>query len=810
MMLTDNKMPPRQHKDQYRTLIECTFEAIVVHRDERLIYVNPAAIRMLGAQSAKDLIGKPLLDLVHPDFQQITLERMHSLATQDSAAPMMEKKFVRLDGSTIDVEVQSTPISYAGASAIQVTLRDITERKQAEQKLYLAASVFTHAREGIMITAMDGMILDVNEAFVQITGYSRAEVLGQNPRLLRSGRHSADYYAAMWQALREQGHWQGEIWNRRKNGEEFAALQTMSAVRDAQGNTLQYVALFSDITPLKAQQQQLEQVAHFDALTHLPNRILLADRLHQAMSQAQRRGQRLAVVFIDLDGFKTINDQHGHDAGDHLLIALSMSMKQALREGDTLARLGGDEFVAVLLEVADVATSVPMLERLLAAAAQPVAFAGAKLQLSASLGVTFFPQPEATEADQLLRQADQAMYQAKLAGKNRYQFFDAELDRTVRDHYESVERIRRALAEKEFVLLYQPKVNMRSGKVVGAETLIRWQHPQRGLLAPSVFLPVIENHPLAVEVGEWVLQSALDQMTLWQAQGLDIAVSVNVGARQLQEPDFAQRLHQLLAAHPQVKPSQLQLEVLETHSLQDMTAVSRALAACRDLGVSFALDDFGTGPSSLTYLKRLPVALLKIDQSFVHDMLDGPDDLAILESVIGLANAFRRQIIAEGVETAEHGAMLLQLGCELAQGYGIAHPMPAEEFPAWSAAWRTDPSWGNRPAVSRDDFALLYASVEHRAWIAGVDDYLKGRRDAAPVLDEQRCHFGLWLQGEGLRRHGGQPSFATAATVHRRTHELASQLCTLKAGGRSEAALAGVGQLFDLRNTLFEQLKVLV
>ena len=571
------------------------------------------------------------------------------------------------------------------------------ERKAAQEKLQLAAGVFTHALEGILITTPDGTIVDVNEAFVRITGYSREDAIGQSPRILKSGRQEMVFYESMWRDLTEQGHWSGEVWNRRKNGEVYAELLTISAVRNGQGNTQQYVALFSDITAMKAHQSQLEHIAHFDALTNLPNRLLLADRLQQAMAQAQRRAKQVAVAYLDLDGFKNVNDLHGHDVGDQLLVTLATAMKATLREGDTLARLGGDEFVAVLIDLDSIESCAPMLVRLLEAAATPVSMGALMLQGSASIGVTFYPQTHDIASDQLLRQADQAMYQAKLAGKNRYHFFDAEQDSSVRVHHESLERIRLALENREFVLYYQPKVNMHSGQVIGAEALIRWQHPEKGLLAPAAFLPVIEDHPLAVAVGEWVIETALIQMELWLAAGLDIPVSVNIGARQLQQSDFVQRLQTMLNRHPQVQPGCIELEVLETSALQDMAQVSQTIDACAHMGVRFALDDFGTGYSSLTYLKRLRVALLKIDQSFVRDMLDDPDDLAILQGVIGLATAFKRHVIAEGVETVAHGTALLQLGCELAQGYGIARPMPAEQLPAWVATWQPDAAWSALP-----------------------------------------------------------------------------------------------------------------
>ena len=544
-----------------------------------------------------------------------------------------------------------------------------------------------NAREGMLFVAPDGRVIDVNQAFCGITGYSRAEVIGQHASMLRSTRQPPEFYADLAQELQAQGHWEGELWNRRKNGEEYRERLSIHAIRNEAGEIEQFLALFSDITLLRQREHELENLAHFDALTHLPNRVLLGDRLQQAMLQMPRHGQHLAVVFLDLDGFKAVNDSHGHDAGDYLLVALGARMKRTLREGDTLARLGGDEFVVVLPDLAAIEDSYPILQRLLQAVAQGVAFDGAELQVSASLGVTFYPQSEEVDADQLLRQADQAMYQAKLSGKNRYHCFDAELDRNLRGHHERLDRLRRALRDGELVLHYQPKVNMRTGEMIGAEALIRWQHPDGGLLPPAAFLPLIEHHPLSIEIGEWVLEAALSQIECWQSQGLHIPLSINIDAYQLEHPQFVTRLRAALARHPAVPPGDLQLEVLETSALADLAVVSSIIDDCQKLGVNFALDDFGTGYSSLTYLKRLPVSRLKLDQSFVCDTLGHPDDLAILRGVLGLAEVLHRQIIAEGVETLEQRETLLEMGCDLAQGYGIARPMPAEELPGWVDQW---------------------------------------------------------------------------------------------------------------------------
>ncbi len=687
--------------------------------------------------------------------------------------------------------------------------RFIVEREQSEKGLQLAASVFSHAREGIMITDTDGTIIKVNDAFSRITGFDGEEVVGKTPGVLGSGRESASFYANLWRELKANGHWSGEVWNRRKSGELFCVMQTISTVRNGQGDPSQYVSLFSDITAIKEHEKQLEHIAYHDMLTSLPNRALLADRLKQAMLHAERRGQILAVAYIDLDGFKAINDTYGHMIGDRLLIVLSDFMKRTLGESDTLARLGGDEFVAVLVDLPDETACLSMLNRLLAIARQPAPVGDLLLQASASIGATFFPQSEPVDADQLLRQADQAMYQAKLTGKNSYHVFDAEQDRNVRSNHESLVDIQRALGANEFVLRYQPKVNMRTGAVVGVEALIRWQHPARGLLPPAGFLPVIEDHPLAIDIGEWVINTALTQMETWSRSGLDLKVSVNVGARQLLHGNFVSQLGAILAAHPSIPPGRLAIEILETSALEDLEKASGVIERCREKGIAISLDDFGTGYSSLTYLKRLSVDQLKIDRTFVRDMLDDPDDLSILGGVLGLATAFRREVIAEGVETVEHGTMLLQLGCELAQGFGIARQMPADDIPAWVNCWRQDAAWSSLPAVSHDDLPILFAVVEHRAWLIALESFLKGNRKSLPLVHQQ-CRLDVWLAQKGPAHHERKLALNSVAALHRQIHALADELSTLNAQGKNADALARLDELHRMRDHFIQQLHSMV
>jgi diguanylate cyclase (GGDEF)-like protein/PAS domain S-box-containing protein len=598
---------------------------------------------------------------------------------------------VRVNQTTRWLNIEAN-LGITGTDCL-AALIDITEKKQAENEQKLAASVFTYAREGITIIDNENIIIDVNDSFTRITGYSREEAIGQTPHFLQSSKETPEFFPNIYQALQKDGNWSGEIWSRRKSGEEYAEMTTISAVCNEHGLATHYIALANDITPMKEHQTQLERVAHYDILTNLPNRVLLADRLSQAMLQCNRHKHLLAVVFLDLDGFKAVNDMHGHNMGDELLIALSVRMKEALREGDSLARIGGDEFVAVLIDLDKAKDCEPVLERLLLAASEPITVNDVIFHLSASIGVTIYPQDNAN-ADQLVRHADQAMYVAKGSGKNCYHLFDTAQDDAVKMHQESIEAIRYALDHHQFVLHYQPKVNIKTGIVTGVEALIRWQHPKRGLLNPIDFLPIIENNPMNIEVGEWVIDTALTQMSQWQKMGLKLLnISVNIAAVQLQQPSFTQTLTSLLAAHPDVEPHYLELEVLETSALDDIHHISSIMNDCIALGVRFALDDFGTGYSSLTYLRRLPASMIKIDQSFIQDMLIDVEDLAIVESVIALAKSFKRGVIAEGVESVEHCKAILKLGCDLAQGNGIAKPMPASDIPAWVNLWEPDMSW---------------------------------------------------------------------------------------------------------------------
>ncbi len=572
-------------------------------------------------------------------------------------------------------------------------INEIQKRRQKEEKLQLAASVFTHAREGIFITDSNNTIIKVNDTFSLITGYSKKEIIGKKPSILHSKRQTKIFYTQMWQSLEKHGFWSGEIWNRRKNGEIYPEMLTISVVYAHTGEVKNYVALFSDITTTKLHQKQLEHIAHYDALTNLPNRMFLAKRLSQALNHAQKNSLSVAVAFIDIDGFKEVNDLYGHNIGDKLLIKLSIQMQQTLRKNDIIARIGGDEFVVVLTDLDTIQNAYHVLNRLLLAIAKPIFIDNLTLKITASIGLSISDTQNNQDGDQLIRQADQAMYQAKQLGKNQYYVFDIEKDSAIYLQHANVEEIRKAIKNQEFVLYYQPKIDMLTAKVIGVEALIRWNHPLRGLIYPKDFLPIIENDVLSIALGEWVIDTALSQIEIWQSMGLSLSISVNINAIQLQQKEFVSQLEELLAKHPTVEADFLELEILETSAIEDIVQVSNIMNRCLALGVKFALDDFGTGYSSLSYLKRLPAKMIKIDQVFIRDMLDDCDDLAIVKGIIGLSKAFDRNVIAEGVESIEHGKALIEIGCTLAQGYGISKAIKASEIPQWIISWKSNSKW---------------------------------------------------------------------------------------------------------------------
>ncbi|HNM76597.1 MAG: EAL domain-containing protein [Candidatus Accumulibacter phosphatis] len=697
---------------------------------------------------------------------------------------------------------------------LQVQLA-VREKANAE---YVSALRFSDALMNAMPIAVffkdrEGRYLGCNSTFSDIMGVSNEEIRGKTVFELWPSAMAEIYHRKDLELMKNPASQRYEFEVKDRFGKIRPVIYAKDVFRDDRDEVAGIIGAFIDISKEKQQQAQLEQAAHYDALTGVPNRVLLADRMRQALAQIQRGGGLMAVCYLDLDNFKPVNDSYGHEIGDRLLAEVAERLRDCLRGGDTVARLGGDEFVLLLLGLTCRDECETTMMRVLESLKTPFALLGTSVLITASVGVSLYPDDD-SDADTLLRHADQAMYLAKQLGRNRMQIFDHEENRRARHQRETVERARIALERGEFVLHYQPKVDMRRNSITGVEALIRWAHPDRGLLPPIEFLPWIEDDDFIAELGDWVIGEATRQTGEWHALGLNIPVSVNVAARHIQRPDFVERLGSHLAAHPELPHGVLRVEILESAALDDISSVSRVIEACHALGVGVELDDFGTGYSSLTYLRRLPVDALKIDQSFIRDMLEDREDLAIVEGVIGLADAFKMDVIAEGVETVEHGVMLMSLRCDLAQGYGIARPMPGAAVAEWAAGHRPHPSWQlwASKCLEHEHLPLMLAQYDHIKWVQRVIEDLE-KPGVAPSGEEltnpHQCRFGHWYDRDGHRSFGHLSEFREIAPIHRRVHEIGAEVLACRRGGDPSRAKELCQELLVLKNQMLDKLAAL-
>jgi diguanylate cyclase (GGDEF)-like protein/PAS domain S-box-containing protein len=666
---------------RHQALMNSALEGIhIMDMDGNIVEANDTFCRMLGYSQA-EMARLNVADWDAQWSREELMVRFRKLVYLDGA--LFETRHRRRDGSLIEVEVSTTGAEIDGQYYLYASSRDITERKRADDALRIAAVTFD-TQEAIMITAPDASILRVNQAFQDITGYSAAEVIGQNPRIFRSGRHDAAFYQAMWSTLLDTGKWSGEVLDRRKDGAIYPKLLTITAVYNRQKQVTHYVAIFRDISNLKQSEQEIHQLAFYDALTGLPNRRLLLDRLQQAMALGTRTGGYGALLFLDLDHFKTVNDTRGHAAGDELLVAVAHRLQACVREGDSVARMGGDEFVVVLENLSSIENEAAALtesiaEKILMELDRPYALAAFECISTASIGVSLFRGHQESAAD-LLQHTDVAMYQAKAGGRNAIRFFDPHMQ-TVLEARASLEAdLRQALDRQMFSLHYQIQVD-RLRRPLGAEVLLRWKHPRRGLVFPNEFIPLAEETGLIVPIGLWVLQIACMQLRKWQGDPLTrgLTLAVNVSAKQFRQADFVAQLRRVLQESG-AKPTHLKLELTESTVLENVADTIAKMHEIKTLGISFSMDDFGTGYSSLQYLKRLPLDQIKIDRSFVRDIATDPNDAAIVQTIIAMTEILGFEVIAEGVETEAQREFLDLRGCPAFQGYLFGKPVPLAEF----------------------------------------------------------------------------------------------------------------------------------
>ncbi|MDD2272830.1 MAG: EAL domain-containing protein [Desulfuromonadaceae bacterium] len=678
------EMALSESENRYHAYVDQAADALFVNDfSGKLIDFNRQACASLG-YSREELLHMSVFDV------ETGLDLAQAQAVWSRILP--NERFTlfglhrRKDGTTFPVEVQLCCFDKIGERLYIGLVRDVTERVQAEEQLRIAATAF-ESQEGMIVTDANGLILKVNRAFTEISGYSGEEVVGHNPRILKSGRHNNDFYREMWQSINRTGGWQGEIWDRRKNGEEYPKWLTISAVKDKDGNVTNYIGAHYDITERKKAEERINELAFFDQLTGLPNRTLLRDRLRQIMTISSRKGGYGALLFIDLDNFKTLNDTLGHDMGDLLLIQVAQRLGASVRAGDTVARLGGDEFVVLLANLSidqrSAASQTEAVgEKILETLNHPYQLKDVVYHNTPSIGATLFGDHQ-DEIDALLRQADIAMYRSKDAGRNTMRFFDSNMETIVMERAALEKDLRVAVKEGQFLLYYQAQV--AGGQLTGAEVLVRWQHPQRGMVSPAEFIPLAEETRLILPLGHWVLETACTQLAIWASQPemSHLTVAVNVSAHQFHQADFVDQVLAVLQSTG-ANPQRLKLELTESMLVSNVNLIIEKMFALKGKGVGFSLDDFGTGYSSLSYLKRLPLDQLKIDQSFVRDVLIDHNDAAIVRTIIALAQSLGFGVIAEGVETAEQRDFLSSAGCHAYQGYFFSRPLPIESFESFA------------------------------------------------------------------------------------------------------------------------------
>jgi diguanylate cyclase (GGDEF)-like protein/PAS domain S-box-containing protein len=671
----------RQSQARFQAIYENTSLGIsTIDPGSRLIDANPAVCAILG-YSQEELRGTSILDITHPDDRDGTQSMMAGLMRGQYGHYTLEKRFQKRTGEIIWGRVNVSLVrGIEGEPLFSVALiEDITNRREMEDRLRLAAQVLENTSEGIFVTNAEREIILVNPAFTDLTGFDSAEVVGHKPSILSSGRHDAAFYERINATLVEVGKWQGEIWNRRKSGELFAEWLNISVVRNQNDDITNYVAVFSDITSRKQTEERLNYQANHDPLTTLPNRTLFYERLSRALARAHRNRLTVGLLFLDLDHFKEVNDSCGHLIGDMLLQTVAERLTGCTRQGDTVARLAGDEFTIILEDIADFRDAAVVAQKILRQLAEPFHLNGYRLHVTTSIGISLYPA-DGEDIQTLLRNADAAMYRAKKQGKNNYQFHSESLNAQAFERLALESSLLHAVERQQFRLHYQPVYDLASGQVVAVEALLRWQHPEVGVVLPAQFLSLAEETGLISPIGRWVLNEACRQMAAWHAAGLGtLRVNVNLSGQQLLQFDLTDCVSAALR-DSQLPPEFLELELPESSVMGKDHENGRVLNALKALGVRIAIDDFGTGYSSFGYLRRLPIDTLKIDQSFVRDIMTDADDAKIITAITAIAHSLRLNVVAEGVETTEQLAFLKKHQCDQAQGFLFQRPLPPAEL----------------------------------------------------------------------------------------------------------------------------------
>ncbi|MBF0583266.1 MAG: EAL domain-containing protein [Magnetococcales bacterium] len=672
----------RRSEATTRAVLETAVNSIIViDADKTVRMFNPAAEQSFG-YAASEILGQNVRVLMPEPYRaehDAYVDNYLDTGVRKVLGIGREVVGQRRDGTVFPAELFVSEMQVTDTRMFVGIIHDISERKQAEETLLLSRKVFENAGEAILITNAEGHITDVNPAYERITGYRREEVLGKNPNITKSGRHDQAFYQDMWNRLTQEGHWEGEVWDRRKGGEVFPKWVSISAIRNHSGLLTHYVAIFLDISDRKDAEQRLEQLAFYDALTSLPNRLFFRDRLAQAITQARRQETQMALMFIDLDRFKWVNDNLGHAAGDELLKEISQRLKLCVRDSDTVARLGGDEFTIILTDVNGPENAARVAEKLIASVRKPVMLSEQNVHVGASVGIAIFPK-DADDLDTLVKFADMAMYQAKGAGRNTFRFVSGNFQAQAHSRMVMEDNLHQALERQELIPYYQPKLHLSDNRLIGAEALVRWVKPDGKLVSPGQFIPLAEEIGLILPIGQRMLAMACRHTVLWtRERACPFQVAVNISSKEFQETGLIKRIVNALEESG-LPAERLEIEITESMVIGNVEKAIGVMKGLRNFGISLAMDDFGTGYSALGYLSKFPLNTLKIDQSFVRDLPDCHGNGAVVETVINLAHALKMKVVAEGVETAEQMEYLRQKGCDTIQGYLFGKPMPEAEF----------------------------------------------------------------------------------------------------------------------------------
>ncbi len=759
---------------------------VIINKEGEILFINTYAANLLGYPES-DLLGSNFL---------------HPLAVDET----QEIEILKPNGEIIPAQMTVKEGAWKNEFAWVISLQDISEFKAKEKKLSISSKGISSAFEGIILTDANGTILEANRAFLKMTGFKEEEIIGKNPRIWKSGYQSDEFYKQMWNNLLKNGHWSGELWDKYKHKKLFPVFLSISAVKDSEGETTNYIGFFHDLSVIKEQEQQIEHFKFYDFLTGLPNIFLLTQKLDNYIAQSWENKNKLIVLNIRLFDPVKQNSSYNEttDIRDEIILKAVERINQSTHGKKLLSRIGYSEFVVVYLGHQTIESMEAVAKRLISALSKPYLVKKKKYTLKSNAGITALSENGALSAEDLLNQSEIARHKAIQKGFNEFNFFDSKSEKKILVFHQHINALLKAIKQNQLELYYQPQVDLSTGKVIGIEALLRWRHPEKGLLTPSHFLMDFDNHPISLELGDWVLNRALKQAEKLIKNQESIPISINISSYQLQDRGFIRHLEETLSKYPHLPNSCIMLEILETEALEDLEHISEIVQQCKTMGILFALDDFGTGYSSLTYLKDLNTAEVKLDQSFVLNILTKPKDLFILITTIELCRLIDKELIAEGVETIIHGKLLWHLGCKIIQGYAIAKPIPEQKLIPWLKTWTLCEEWKKNRFSKEVLDELIALSIQHYHGFETLRGYMQRNQQELPDFSLDNCPINHWLikHRQGLK---DEKTFKILCQLHKKQHAMANKIIQLKRTDKTDQAFEQLKKLDDLFTVLLEK-----